>query len=407
MKVSNLVFWLMIILPIIGCKQQDATNSTVDTIYSISTKEQLFYSAVPIETWQNKVFLDAQINDQTFRFILDTGSPTVLTKQAAEALKLNIAGTTTSLDANGNQVSMELATLEQLVIGEVEFQNIPVFILDTQELPVANCLLDGGVIGSEIMPLAKWQINFAEKELILTNDLLQLDYIENANKNRLTTNNYPYAPMLQQTINNSFTDTIMLDTGSPTLLQLGSSTYQRLQEQQLVAAPIIEAYGSFGEAAAGQEQDSIFNLIAINQLSLEQTFFENIHAWTRTEEHSLLGAQIFDSHIVTLDFAGEIAYFYPYQQHIEKNSSLGFKLYIKNQSVHVGLLWENFPAQNAGLSLHDKITKINGVDLTQITQSNQCEIVKRLVETENLDKVELSFVHQEVSKQIFIETKLF
>ena len=91
------------------------------------------------------------MNGKAYRFILDTGSPTILTKAVADELGLVIEAENTGKDAHGNPVRMGLAILEQLRIGEVTFRNIPVFIYDATQQAMARCVLDGGVIGSDIV----------------------------------------------------------------------------------------------------------------------------------------------------------------------------------------------------------------------------------------------------------------
>ena len=62
-----------------------------------------------IEIWNNKIFLTAKVNGKPFRFILDTGSPTILTTKVANELGLEILSENTSQDANGNLVKTNLS----------------------------------------------------------------------------------------------------------------------------------------------------------------------------------------------------------------------------------------------------------------------------------------------------------
>jgi len=153
------IFFILSGCAITNSKQQ--LSEVFNTKPYIKNKE--FKSVIPIDIWSNKVFLNAKVNGKQFRFILDTGSPTLLAKKVAKDLDLEIKGENTGKDANGNLVKMELSIIEQLKIGDVKFRNIPVFIFDPSNLKLGDSIFDGGIIGSEIMPLSNWQINFEKK----------------------------------------------------------------------------------------------------------------------------------------------------------------------------------------------------------------------------------------------------
>lgn len=78
---------------------------------SLSHKE--FNEVIPIVVENNKIFLRAKINNKEFRFIFDSGSPTVITTQAAQAAGLKPVGQhgavakNTGTDANGVAVTMD------------------------------------------------------------------------------------------------------------------------------------------------------------------------------------------------------------------------------------------------------------------------------------------------------------
>lgn len=387
-----------------GCPTSSDNNQTPEVLRAVPYVEnQDFLSTVPIETMGNKVFFMARINGKPYRFILDTGSPTMLTKKAADDLGLKISGQNTGIDANGKLVTMDLATLDRLTIGDVHFRNIPVFILDSSDLTIGNCFLDGGTIGAEILPLSNWQINFQSKALILTNDNRQLDYINGAKKAKLEVSGYPFYPILTYQINDTFKDNALFDTGNTELFHLNEQAFEALKTQNIVNSEIHKAWGVFGESAGGRGEDQIFHLVPIRKFSIGEVGFTDIRVWTRASAPSLIGSRILESQVVTLDYTNETIYFYQYKEPVSRATSFGFRPYFKEQSVYVGFLVERSPATEAGLRLHDQILEINQVNISHIENATQCDTFKWLSTLNNMDEIDIVFRRDGVTEHAVLQ----
>ena len=66
-------------------------------------------TTVPLDIRMNKLYVSATLEDQTRAFIFDTGSPTILSQELADALGLERTGSNTGRDANGRMVTMDTA----------------------------------------------------------------------------------------------------------------------------------------------------------------------------------------------------------------------------------------------------------------------------------------------------------
>lgn len=406
MKKNLILLWSMVVCSLISCSSSTPPHPNAEIFKTqpyIVNKS--FHSVVPIDVWQNKIFLDATVQGQSHRFILDTGSPTILTKKVATALGLEVKGQNTGRDANGTPVTMELSILERLTIGGIEFRNIPVFIFDPPPFSIGHCLFDGGVIGSEILPLGVWQINFDRKELVLADSDQKLNYIHLAKKAPLKIGTYPFVPILSHQFNGAFRDHAMLDTGAPELFVLNEHAWKDLQKQKLVVLKALRGRGSQGESAGGFGKDTTFHLVHLNQLSIGEVNFNFIQVPTRTNAPSLIGAEIFNSHIVTLDYPNEMAYFHQYRPPLPNKASFGFRTYIKDQSAYVGMLWEHSVATEAGLQLHDPILKINGMDVSQIPESEYCKTQKKLLMLDHHESLDLQFRQNGQVKQATLQKR--
>ena len=122
---------------------------------------------VPAEWRMNKLFIEATVQGETREFIFDTGSPTMISRTLADTLELEPIGQNVGVDANGNQVTMDVAVVETLSLGGTTFHDVPVLIFDFSPLAMARCLVDGGIIGSEILPGSAWRIDAGAGEVAL------------------------------------------------------------------------------------------------------------------------------------------------------------------------------------------------------------------------------------------------
>ena len=404
MKIINLliVFIVLLVFTDLAFSQPiDKTNGVFNTKPEILNKD--YKSEIRIEIWNNKIFLTAKVNGKAFRFILDTGSPTILTTTVANELGLEILGENTGQDANGNLVRMNLSILEKLELADVTFQNIPVFIFDPSKFEIGAELFDGGIIGSEIMPLTNWQINFNHKNIVLTDDSSKLDFIKKAKKAPLKIYNYPFMPIMEFDVNNKFKDNALFDTGSTELFHLYDLAFNELKKQNLLNSDIHQANGTFGESGGGRGKDQSFNLVTLKKLSIGELDFKNTKVWTRPHAPSLIGARIFESQIVTLDYKNKTVYFYPYQQPLATKESFGFKPYIKNQSVFVGFLIYDSPAYKSGIKLHDKIVHINNKNLSQLCKNSPIETISWLSNINEESSITVKYISNGKEKTVTLK----
>ncbi|MEM7019660.1 MAG: aspartyl protease family protein, partial [Pseudomonadota bacterium] len=369
---KTLMVCIVIVLTIASLATTALANEVFQTKpYLVDDKA---ISVVPIETMRNKITLFAKVNGTSFRFILDTGSPTVLSQHVASALKLAPKGQNIGQDAHGNQVKMDLSILDSLLIGKSEFRNIPIFIHDFSKLPLGRCVIDGGVIGSEIMPLTQWQINFEDNQLILGGRLDDYKFIKGAKRASMQTYNYPFTPIVEHKINDELKDNAIFDTGNTELLHLNIKAFDELKKRgALNLGSIKNAHGTFGESAGGRGNDTDFQQVALDSLSIGELEFSNLSVWSRPQVPTLIGAKVFESQIVTLDYKNNRIHFYPYQDAQSEDSSFGFRGYFDDDSLKIGFLTDNSVASNSGLELHAQILKINDISFESINESNQCQ----------------------------------
>ena len=317
-------------------------------------------SSVPVQTRLRKFYLDASVNGETREFIFDTGSPTVLSRQLADALGLEIVGQNTGRDANGTPITMDFAIIDRLTLGDVTFTRVPVLIHDFSGLATGACLIDGGVIGSEILPGSAWRIDTSAGRLEIAESAAVQAPLETALEAPLHDFGYPHAPVLDYALGR-IEDKALFDTGSEEEVVLFQEVADsRPARAHIVRGSVMTGQGSDGESAGGRSENRELVRFSLEDFRIGEMTPGLVRATTRTVPPSLVGAGMTDRFIVTLDYPGAAFILSPRDAPAPVRIEPGFALAFAEEGVEVVQLFEGSPADEAGLRLGDRVTAIDG-----------------------------------------------
>lgn len=394
MRFSCFAFLLLSFTLMAGCSNTEKHTANTPSSAPVpapvpSLSATTFNFSVPISREFNKINLQASVNGLDYRFIVDSGSPTILSKKVADKLGLVPHGSNTGTDANGNSLTMQLAMLDNLTIGPISVRNIQVFIMDETTVPGSDCVFDGGIIGAEILSLLTWQINLPANSMTFSHTAANLNYLEGASTSPFVFSGYPFYPLVQYKINQTFVNTALLDTGNTELLHLNNQSFQHLINNDIVEQSSSEASGSFGVSGAGGGQVEHFYAVEIAQLTIGDFTLQNVNSWVKNSEPSLLGIGIFAQHIVTSDHLTKTLHFYPDSSVNQQPHNYGFKLQLNENNVFVSFIEQGSIAEQAGLKLHDKVLSFNEHTMFPITPANTCAVLAKTVNINQLDAVRL------------------
>jgi len=141
-----------------------------------------FFEKVPIEFIDREVILPVTINGANYKFILDTGAPTVLSKNTADTLKLRPIFYLTSSDVHKNKSTLPFTKADEICIGKLKFINQGAAIYDFSRNKEISCSPYSSIIGANLMISAIWQINIKDKVIYITNDIKKLNIPKSAIK---------------------------------------------------------------------------------------------------------------------------------------------------------------------------------------------------------------------------------
>ncbi len=335
---------------------------------------------LPLEVIGNKLFVEVEIAGKPKRFLFDTGSPSMISSKLAKELKLKVIDKRQSKDSHGAIVDTNIVQSD-LNIGGTTFYKTPIFTADFPKVP--QCLFDG-VLGSEILPLCAWQIDLPNSVLRCNSNLASLKQIKNAKKIPLYNFGYPHSPILDIQFSEKAVSKALFDTGSPDYITISPPDFEGAKRNDGIKAVTL-GFGSLGGSIGGLAEQKKQHLVKLANFAVKDIPLGAVNATLRESSPSLIGTSILEHFVVTLDTKSSSAYFSEYKKGEYIRPSYGFSLSFDEQ-VLVSLVWDNSPAQKAGLSVGQHVTSING----KPTETS-CEGIRDVMKAMESDSIQLEW----------------
>lgn len=159
---------LLVVLLTISCS--DSKIVTLANQGSVS-KEQ-FNEVIPFNYLKKHIYIEVIINQKAYTFLFDTGCDiTSIDESLLNELNFSPEITQTVSGSSFEDTEIQYGTMSNpLTIGNLNFQNIGVGVHNLSFLkPLEKNFTDGtkiyGIIGTNIMKKAFWQINYTEKNI--------------------------------------------------------------------------------------------------------------------------------------------------------------------------------------------------------------------------------------------------
>src|SRR5665647_1576710 len=161
-----ILFFLLCSLTTFGQRGLSADNQD-------STIESSFLISVPYESVNGKQIIKVGIKGKSYRFILDTGSSTLISKSLYDELNTKIIKKINCSDQSALKDSINIVSVDEMTIGIITFNNAEVGALEESN-PLIECFNVDGFIGSDFLSGLVVQISSPDKRIRLTNDIKNL-----------------------------------------------------------------------------------------------------------------------------------------------------------------------------------------------------------------------------------------
>ena len=314
---------------------------------------------IPLELLASKLYVQVEIGGTERRFVVDTGSPSMIDTRIANELGLEIVGTNRGTDAHGNVIETNIVQTDLSVSG-VDFQKVPMMAADFSGSPATRLFIGDGVLGSELLSLGAWQLDLKNLVLRFDTDLSKLPYLENAEELVLYQFGYPYMPIFDVIFSEHARSKALFDTGSPTIFTISSNDLAGARKES-GTGKTVSGYGSPGTSLGGQAKETELLHVELPALFIGKLPLGAVAAEHRDLSPSLIGFNILEHFIITLDSRSKKAYFLQYSNKPYVKHSFGFTLSFNN-NISVAAVWDDSPAKAAGLQSGMELISINGVE---------------------------------------------
>lgn len=283
-------------------------------------------------------------------------------------------------------------------IQNIAFLSVGAVISDMEQFNQASCTKVYGIIGANMMNKAVWQIDYALKKLILTNNKDSLNLPTEKNRISFSTDGQG-TPKFHLTTSTGMNELVILDTGA-------DGIYLPLKNMQFLpnSTPIVKGHGlkfsAFGGFLDTTSFTRLLNLRIGNDFDLKNTvvgFKKKIHI-------GAIGNSFLKNYIVTIDWKYQdillTANSNPSFKDIFHNS-FGFKPRYNNGKVLISYVYENSGVSNEVLKFNDQIIEINGKNVGNTTQEEFCSLLfSEMDETKKEISIKIRRANNEINYQL-------
>lgn len=336
-----------------------------EEVYDDKRLQEIFEKAAPVKDtfcielpfeYKKQIIVSATVNNETYRFLFDTGGYNMLNKDIAASNKLVPFTEQLLNSSNGITKPAGIVSLPNLTLGGLDFINTSAYTIDLSNPGKLNCMVNGGIIGSSVIKKCVWQIDYTRKTIIMTNSLANVNLGKDAIKVPVHFNMYKQPYVLMRI--NGKQEMIMFDTGCSYPLWLSSREVAQVGKISRCRASIT---GSNIETHNGSIQSDL-NVISIDA-TLADLNFTQVPAYYQESDNylSLLGNPLIKDYIVTLNFPDRELYL----ERIKKGHENGWKSYgvtfgFKGNSYIIESTVQGSTAEKAGLLPGTALASING-----------------------------------------------
>ncbi len=302
-------------------------------------------------------------SDKQYRFMVDTGALTVVSKKTAMELNLPAGTQIVARDTTGGTKPMQLINLDLLHLGNMSVAECAAGILDFSELggnlKVPDIEIDG-LIGSNFLRHFKVTIDYKNKKLTLDSNtkpttIQEGDYLIKFSPDM----KMGYAPRVECTIDNHIKAYGIIDTGAPFLATLPLSLVEKTDGYKF--GQVIKAKGNvWGAAFKASENNMLLRIKSMKMGALEAN---DISAISLPHRDILIGKKFLSNFLVTLNYPGRQMVLTPYNKLNFPTNIYSFGTMVnkdKDGKTVIAGFWEGTTADKIGVEIGDELVTING-----------------------------------------------
>ena len=361
MKWRNYYLIVFCLLSIYSCSLK-----TRNILHGGLVKNVNFTEEIPFDFSYGIPIIEVDIQENTYRFLLDTGAPTVITPELAALLNSEEITKEKVFDSQGNKEKESFIKIKKLSISSIDFEDIGAAVSDINQTFEISCLHIDGIIGANLMEKIYWKIDYAQKKISLSDSSFPLDgeHFEidfKPQKNQAT-------PKITITINSKKIKNISLDTGSNGGFDFESKDHSKIAKD----SEDLSVFGTASTGVYGRGEDAIKLFSKVKTLELGDLDYKNQIVSFEKNTAKTLGNDFLQHFTVLLDWKKKKIYLFP-ESTYSYGSVEGFGFYtkIEDGKLKVAAVVQNSMAAKMGISPNTEILQIENTSFRN-TIKNPC-----------------------------------
>jgi len=342
-----------------------------------------YYCTLPFEFTSGHIVIMTNINGQNkkYKFFLDTGAPTVITALLADSLKIT-RKRMFSKDVDSGPIQNTYCLINSVQIGSVKYKKVGAINIDLNRMVNSKCnQMPDGIIGSNVLNNGILQIDFDKKNLVLTDKIGKLSYIDKAIKIKFNTVPFTKTPIITILINDTIPVNLVFDTGFNGFITLNdyrndSTIYKSINEKKRA-----DAFGiGYSDISGKTDSVDLFSILRCNLTFGDTTLinvpltygkFKNVSS----RKQGSIGNIFMKNFIVTIDWYEKYIYLFPTEKiRIPDNlNTFGINYGFVGNKLIIGTVYKNSEAYKLGILPGDTIYSINDILISSLNDSDICD----------------------------------
>lgn len=369
----------------IGCANKESTNKrkcdSQPTTSRVETKNSLPDDAIPITLYRNHLYINTELKQEAANLLFDTGAEGLyLDSTFYKSSSLKFDNTITAMVPGVGNKPQKIKLIRdsiQLRVGNYDYTTKGAPLIDLRMITGDYC---DGVLGDKIFKEKILEINYQDEYLRVhpAFDSINFRGFRKLNLQEVKGKLYLSANLIvndQLHIEGMF----LVDLGSGGSVTLGSpvAMANKLNEKIKDRSTRHSKYAGIG----GKSTSCYFNARAlkIGGFSLEGLIanysLDEKGSLASKERSGIIGTEIWKRFIMIIDYSEKCLYLKPNSNFSKpfKESIVGFSFVDRSESMSswvVTGIEEGSSAVRAGIKIDDRITHINGTDITKIPLEN-------------------------------------
>ncbi len=297
MKIAKVFIYFITLILINSCSVSKAKKYLKEG----KTEQENYKVTFPFELEKGWIIVPVEIKNKTYRFLLDTGSPTLVSPELAESLNMTVIDSVNASDVYNTAQQNKYTRLESIKVGTIDFVGTTALINDFNATPIWSSLNIDGFIGANLMQHAVWDIDFIQKQITITDNESTLSLPEQVIENKIFIG-YDRTPAIGFKINGKKVWNFVVDLGYNGEIVIPFSEFERqIENGQISDFTKSDTQGVIGVYGKQNSTRESYTGI-INEIEFGNSTLKNVKVYSEQYLDKIFGLDFLKNYRVILNW---------------------------------------------------------------------------------------------------------